>query len=154
PRINDVDANRDLFTVTSVGAAAHGTVQIIGGGTGITYTPTAGYLGLDTFTYTVTDTTGLSSTSTVTVSIPPPPSAGNRFYAATIRVAEAGTTAATAGASTFDINSQTGKAILLSVPPTQTFTYELNITAADNASALLGVASQAWFDAGGDLTTS
>src|SRR6185295_6407428 len=53
--------------VSSVGAAAHGTVVINGDNT-VTYTPTADYNGADSFTYTVTSG-GVTETATVNVTV-------------------------------------------------------------------------------------
>ncbi len=49
---------------------AHGTVSIAG--TAITYTPTAGYSGADSFTYTASNVTGTSAPATVSVTVTPP----------------------------------------------------------------------------------
>src|SRR6185369_8806325 len=53
PRAADADANGDLLTIISAGAPAHGEVAVSPDGTRLTYTPTAGYAGSDTFSYTV-----------------------------------------------------------------------------------------------------
>lgn len=70
PRVNDTDPNGDSLTITAVStptAPAHGTVVINSGST-ITYKPTAGYSGSDSFSYTVSD--GLvTSTATVSVTV-------------------------------------------------------------------------------------
>jgi LPXTG-motif cell wall-anchored protein len=66
---NDTDPEGDPLTVTSVGAAAHGTVTVIAGGTGVTYKPTAGYSGPDSFTYTISDGYGGTATGTVSVTV-------------------------------------------------------------------------------------
>lgn len=50
--------------------AAHGTA--IASGTSITYTPTAGYAGPDSFTYTATNAGGTSAPATVTLTVSPP----------------------------------------------------------------------------------
>ena len=52
---NDTDVDGDALSVTGValGATPHGTVQLSGGV--VTYTPTAGYSGPDSFLYFVTD---------------------------------------------------------------------------------------------------
>ncbi|WP_407059784.1 Ig-like domain-containing protein [Comamonas composti] len=50
--------------------AAHGTA--LSSGIAITYTPTAGYSGTDSFTYTLTNDSGTSAQATVTVTILPP----------------------------------------------------------------------------------
>ena len=63
--------------ITAVGAALHGTTAIDDNGTPldgtddfVTYTPTGGYTGPDSFTYTVTSG-GVMETATVTVSVNP-----------------------------------------------------------------------------------
>jgi len=55
PRENDSDTNGDGLIVARVGPAAHGTVAINPAGDRITYTPTAGYTGSDSFSYTISD---------------------------------------------------------------------------------------------------
>ncbi len=52
--------------------ASHGTATA--SGTIITYTPTAGYSGVDSFTYTATNATGTSSPATVSITVSPPTS--------------------------------------------------------------------------------
>ncbi|MEL6763343.1 MAG: Ig-like domain-containing protein, partial [Cyanobacteria bacterium J06607_6] len=51
---NDTDADADELTVTAVGTATNGEVVINEDGT-VTYTPTAGFSGEDSFTYTISD---------------------------------------------------------------------------------------------------
>jgi len=71
----------DPFTV---GSASHGTTSINSGGVTVTYTPSAGYTGPDSFTFTASDGTySASATVNVTVTqvpLPPvvfnPPSSG------------------------------------------------------------------------------
>ena len=68
---NDNDPDGDKLTITSVGPAAHGSVAISGERT-VTYTPAAGFIGVDTFTYTVCAPEGCltsSSTAAVTVTV-------------------------------------------------------------------------------------
>lgn len=56
--------------ISTVTQGAHGTVTITENGKKISYTPTAGYIGADTFTYTVIDPGGLvSASATVTVNV-------------------------------------------------------------------------------------
>ncbi|GGP22624.1 IPT/TIG domain-containing protein [Silvimonas iriomotensis] len=50
-------------------APAHGTVAI--NGTAISYTPTTGYYGTDSFTYTATNTSGTSAPATVNITVNP-----------------------------------------------------------------------------------
>ena len=64
----DSDIDGDALTVTSVTQGANGTVVINGGAT-VTYTPTLGFVGTDTFTYTVSDGNGGTATATVTVTV-------------------------------------------------------------------------------------
>ncbi len=65
---NDQDLDGNTLTITTKTNGAHGTVVIIGGGTGLTYNPVNSYDGIDTFTYTISD--GLASDSaTVLVTV-------------------------------------------------------------------------------------
>ncbi len=63
---NDGDVDSVTLSITGVSLPAHGTAVVVG--TGIEYTPTAGYVGTDSFTYQIEDETGLLS-NTVTVSL-------------------------------------------------------------------------------------
>ena len=65
---NDFDVDGDTLTVTSATPGTNGTTAINPDGT-ITYTPEAGFVGLDTFEYTVDDGNGGTDTATVTVSV-------------------------------------------------------------------------------------
>ncbi len=56
-------------SVAVASAASHGTATA--SGTSITYTPTAGYIGSDSFTYTATNVTGTSAAATVTITVNP-----------------------------------------------------------------------------------
>ncbi len=64
---NDSDPDGDAISIVAVGMAAHGTAQI--NGSRLSYTPTPGYTGPDTFTYTIADPKGLTSTATVSISV-------------------------------------------------------------------------------------
>ncbi|PHV46741.1 hypothetical protein CSQ91_28270, partial [Janthinobacterium sp. BJB301] len=57
-------------SVAVVSGAAHGTATA--SGTSISYTPTAGYGGPDSFTYKVTNASGTSATATVTITVGAP----------------------------------------------------------------------------------
>lgn len=70
-RANDVDADGDTITVTEVGPAGKGSAVVNGNST-ITYTPNAGYVGLDSFTYTVSDGKGGTDTATVNITVADP----------------------------------------------------------------------------------
>ncbi|WP_148273220.1 Ig-like domain-containing protein [Stigmatella aurantiaca] len=68
---NDTDADSGtVLSVTAVTQPAHGTVSLVNGV--VSYTPSPGYVGTDTFTYTVSDGNGGTDTATVTVTITPP----------------------------------------------------------------------------------
>ncbi|GAA0544346.1 hypothetical protein GCM10010172_27390 [Paractinoplanes ferrugineus] len=65
---NDTDPNNDALTVTAVTAPGHGQAAINADGT-VTYTPSNGFCGTDTFTYTVSDPSGTASTAVVTITV-------------------------------------------------------------------------------------
>ncbi|MFZ2619309.1 MAG: Ig-like domain-containing protein, partial [Alphaproteobacteria bacterium] len=66
---NDTDPENDTLSVTRVASnPAHGTAVLNANGT-ITYTPTAGYVGSDSFTYTITDGNGGTDTATVNITV-------------------------------------------------------------------------------------
>lgn len=72
---NDSDADGDTLSIQMVADPANGSVVINGDGT-LTYTPDAGFSGIDSFDYTVSDGTDTdAATVTVTVSSEP---VGNR----------------------------------------------------------------------------
>ena len=62
-----IDPNGPV-SLTSVGAAQHGTIVLNGDGS-VTYTANANYTGPESFTYTVTDTHGATGTGTVTLNV-------------------------------------------------------------------------------------
>jgi hypothetical protein len=64
---NDSDPDGDTMVLTSVRGLPHGSVTFHPNGT-VTYTPTVGWVGIDTLTYTISDGNGgLSSTTVVIV---------------------------------------------------------------------------------------
>lgn len=65
---NDSDPDGDALTITAAGQAQHGQLVINNGQT-ITYTPTAGYSGSDSFTYQVSDGRGGTASATVTLNV-------------------------------------------------------------------------------------
>lgn len=70
---NPITLNITGGTPTSVvvsTAPAHGTA--VASGTSITYSPTAGYAGPDSFTYTASNANGTSAPATVTITVSPP----------------------------------------------------------------------------------
>ncbi|WP_370680967.1 putative Ig domain-containing protein [Comamonas sp. GB3 AK4-5] len=69
---NVIALNITRATASSVAVAsqaAHGVATVSGTGTGISYTPTAGFSGQDSFTYTASNASGSSSAATVTVTV-------------------------------------------------------------------------------------
>src|SRR5262249_6668684 len=67
----DSDGSLDVSTVQITTNPTHGSVAI-GTGRAVTYTPTAGYSGQDTFAYTVADNQGaVSAPAQVTVTVTP-----------------------------------------------------------------------------------
>ncbi|MEJ0061046.1 MAG: cadherin-like domain-containing protein [Terricaulis sp.] len=64
---NDTDADSNPLLVSSVSNAAHGTVSLVNGL--VTFTPTAGYVGLASFDYAVSDGHAGADTGTVTLSV-------------------------------------------------------------------------------------
>jgi hypothetical protein len=67
---NDTDPDNNPLTVASRTFPDHGTNVINGDGT-ITYTPTPGYVGPDSFTYTISDGQGGRDTATVRITVTP-----------------------------------------------------------------------------------
>lgn len=64
---NDSDSENDTLTVINVTQPANGTV--VNNGTSLTYTPNAGFIGVDTFEYTVDDGNGDQATAQVTITV-------------------------------------------------------------------------------------
>ncbi|MCI0575506.1 MAG: tandem-95 repeat protein [Chloroflexi bacterium] len=67
---NDKDVDGDPLAVTAVTTPTHGLAVVNADGA-ITYTPTANYYGLDSFTYTISDGNGGADTALVTVTVNP-----------------------------------------------------------------------------------
>ena len=66
---NDTDIDGNPFTVTEVGGAVGGTVDLVDDV--ITFTPTADYHGPASFTYTISDGAGGTATATVSLTVAP-----------------------------------------------------------------------------------
>ena len=64
---NDSDADGDNLTISVVSAPQNGTAT--NDGTTITYTPNAGFVGVDSFDYEITDGMGGSDTATETITV-------------------------------------------------------------------------------------
>ena len=63
---NDTDADRDTMTAAVVTQPTHGTLTFSSNGT-FTYTPTAGFVGTDSFTYQASDDLLTSNTATAII---------------------------------------------------------------------------------------
>ena len=78
----DTDANNDPLTSILVTNVAHGTLALAADGSFV-YTPTAGYVGTDTFTYRASDAAANSNLATVTITIAaantPPVAVGDAY---------------------------------------------------------------------------
>ncbi len=74
---NDTDADGDSLTAVKVSDPAHGTVTL-GASGGVTYVPTAGYSGPDSFTYHAND--GNLDSNVVTVGLTVTPAATSTYY--------------------------------------------------------------------------
>ncbi len=69
PRANDSDPEGGALTIVSVTTPSSGSVAITGGGTGVTYTPAANFIGTATFNYTIRDPQNATASATVTVTV-------------------------------------------------------------------------------------
>ncbi len=67
---NDTDADGDVLVVTGVTQPTNGVV-VINPDDSLTYTPTAHFYGIDSFSYTISDGHGGSDTAVVTITVTP-----------------------------------------------------------------------------------
>ncbi|WP_421682630.1 retention module-containing protein [Stutzerimonas urumqiensis] len=67
---NDLDVDGDTLTLTGVGNAVNGTVELLGNGQ-VVFTPGSNFNGTGSFTYTVSDGNGGTATATATVGVRP-----------------------------------------------------------------------------------
>ena len=65
---NDTDAEGDTLSISAVGVATNGTVELLGDGS-VRFTPLADYFGPATFTYTVSDGQGGTADITADVAV-------------------------------------------------------------------------------------
>jgi hypothetical protein len=72
---NDTDSDGDTLAVATVSTPQNGNAKINTNNT-VTYTPSPGFIGTDTFIYTVSDGNGGSDTATVTVEVGTAPGGG------------------------------------------------------------------------------
>lgn len=73
PRANDVSGT--AMTIIATGMPLHGSV-VVNGGTSVTYTPTLGYVGTDSFYYTIANGSGGQSYALDTITVDRLPTAG------------------------------------------------------------------------------
>jgi len=66
--VNDTDIEGDGLIVSSIVQPTHGVAVLNGGGT-VTYTPSAAFMGTDTFSYSISDGHGGTSSATVLVGV-------------------------------------------------------------------------------------
>ncbi|RYE01698.1 MAG: VCBS repeat-containing protein, partial [Sphingomonadales bacterium] len=71
---NDTDPDNDAITLTGASTPLHGSVVVNADNT-LSYTPTTGYTGTDTFTYTISDGKGGTATGTVNLTVKVPETA-------------------------------------------------------------------------------
>ena len=64
---NDSDPDANPLKITTVSTPAHGSASINGGK--VTYTPVAGFVGVDSFTYTVADDKGATASAQATITV-------------------------------------------------------------------------------------
>ena len=75
PLANDSDPEGDEFSISGTSGPAHGSVSV--GADGVTYTPQAGFYGVDTFEYEIADSKGAGDTGLVSVNVNGAPVATN-----------------------------------------------------------------------------
>lgn len=134
------------ISVAIASPATNGTA--VASGTTITYQPTSGFAGSDSFTYTATNTGGTSAAATVTVTVSDPvitvtPSGG---FAATVGVAYTQTFTWSGGASPYSgyqvtnlptgvtITGTTANSATISGTPTQAGSFAINASATDSST--------------------
>jgi hypothetical protein len=76
---NDTADDAKLLTVSAITQPTHGSVTISADNKSVQYTPSANYIGADSFTYTAMDPNG-SSTATVNITVEGPPQPKDDSY--------------------------------------------------------------------------
>ncbi|WP_267555566.1 putative Ig domain-containing protein, partial [Rhizobium rhizogenes] len=124
--------------------ASHGTAMA--SGTSITYTPTAGYAGSDSFTYTATNTGGTSSPATVSITVSPPTisfTTASPLTGGTVGTGYSQTLAASGGATPYSYSITSGalpagltlsSSGTLSGTPTAGGTFNFTVKATDSST--------------------
>ncbi|HEY0660566.1 MAG TPA: putative Ig domain-containing protein [Lysobacter sp.] len=142
-----LDITGGAATSVAVGTApSHGTA--IASGTSITYQPTAGYAGPDSFTYTATNAAGTSAPATVTITVGSPTITVTASGPLTAQAGTAYTQTFTwsGGASPYtgfavsglpaglSITGTTADSVTVSGTPTATGSFALNASATDSST--------------------
>lgn len=110
---NDTDANGDVLSVIATTNGVSGSVST--NGTSVTYTPTAGFSGIDSFTYTVSDGHGGTAVGQVTVTVAAAESLGitlAEFRTTTSQWRVDGTSTAIGATVTIHVGSTLGGPVL------------------------------------------
>lgn len=133
-------------SVAVASAPSHGTA--IASGTSITYQPTTGYAGPDSFTYTATNSGGTSAPATVTVTVSDPviTITASGGFAATVGAAYSQTFTWNGGAQPWSgfqvtnlpaglsVTGSTANSVTVSGTPTQAGSFTLNVSATDSST--------------------
>lgn len=144
---NPITLNLTGGAAASVAVASQGTHgTATASGTSITYTPTAGYAGPDSFTYTATNAGGTSVPATATITVSPPtlsmtPASG-ALPSATVGAAYNQTFTASGGAAAYAYSITAGalpagltlSGNVLSGTPTAAGSFTFSVTASDSST--------------------
>lgn len=115
-----------------VGGPGHGTATI--SGSSVTYTPSAGYIGPDSFTYHATGPGGTSNTATVSVTVqaPPAPTASNGSLSVPYNTATSGTLSVSGVVTSYAIVAQPAHGHVTLSGSTATYTPNAGYTGSDS----------------------
>jgi hypothetical protein len=116
------DSNGATLTYTIASTPTHGALS--GTAPNLTYTPTSGYYGADSFTFTVNDGTSTSTAAPVTITVnPPPPTPTNPSVSVNYQTATSITLSATGqGPITYAVATQPTHGTLTGTAPSLTYT--------------------------------
>jgi YD repeat-containing protein len=111
PKANDSDPNGDAINLWSVAQPGHGTTTFNTDET-VTYTPTTGYLGADSFTYVIADPAGLTTSGTVSLTVYDP----NPSKYLSVMVPATYASQVTVNATTFTVPSNSNANVYVDTP--------------------------------------
>lgn len=125
--------NGHALTYSVATAPAHGTVSAFTGAN-ITYTPTSGYSGADSFTFTASDGSNTSNAASISITVTqPPPVANNQSVTTAFGTALPITlTASGNGTITYSIVATPAHGTLTGTAPNVTYTPSSNYVGADS----------------------